>query len=136
MSQCCTRQQTRFLRTDHGQGGNNVRKKRTQKLFYPLQFSYLPFFLFSSFPRFRKTVFKKLIICAQFPEDYPNTPLLVELKSKTLSDNLLNGLTNVCEQECKKILGKAQVILSRRFHIFTLSLSSLMNSLIFILPFS
>ncbi|XP_012261543.2 uncharacterized protein LOC110116774 isoform X2 [Athalia rosae] len=57
-----------------------------------------------------KTTFKKIVICAQFPEDYPKTPLLVELKSKTLSDNLLAGLTNVCEQECKKLLGKAQVL--------------------------
>lgn len=57
-----------------------------------------------------KTVFKKIIVCAQFPKDYPKSPLLVELKSKTLSDNLLDGLTNVCEQECKKILGKAQVL--------------------------
>ena len=45
----------------------------------------------------------------QFAKNYPNCPLLLELKSKTLSVKLLNGLTEVCEKECKKLLGKAQV---------------------------
>jgi hypothetical protein len=49
-------------------------------------------------------------VCIQFTDTYPNTPLLVELKSKTLSEKLLQGLTNVCEREAKKYLGKAQVL--------------------------
>ncbi|XP_021913994.1 uncharacterized protein LOC110827050 [Zootermopsis nevadensis] len=56
----------------------------------------------------RRTAFKHIVACIQFPSDYPRSPLLIELKSKTLSDKLLDGLTNVCEQEAKKILGKPQ----------------------------
>lgn len=57
-----------------------------------------------------KTKFKKIIACIQFPKDYPQAPLLIELKSKTLSTKLLDGLTDVCEKECKRLLGKAQVL--------------------------
>ncbi|CAL7939003.1 unnamed protein product [Xylocopa violacea] len=62
-----------------------------------------------------KTKFKTIIACIQFPEDYPRTPLLIELKSKTLSVKLLDGLTEVCEKECKKLLGKAQVLPTLKF---------------------
>ncbi|KAF5308254.1 hypothetical protein FQR65_LT06247 [Abscondita terminalis] len=58
----------------------------------------------------RKTQFKIIIACIQFPENYPNSPLLIELKSKTLSDKLLQGLTNVCENEAKKFIGNRQVM--------------------------
>ncbi|XP_017893319.1 uncharacterized protein LOC108632940 [Ceratina calcarata] len=57
-----------------------------------------------------RTKFKTIIVCIQFPENYPSDPLLIELKSKTLSVKLLDGLTEVCERECKKLLGKAQVL--------------------------
>lgn len=60
---------------------------------------------------YRKTKFKTIVACIQFPKDYPQKPLLIELKSKTLSTKLLDGLTEVCEKECKKQLGKAQVTL-------------------------
>lgn len=63
----------------------------------------------------KRTDFKKVIVCIQFPEDYPDGPLLIELKSKTLSLKLLQGLTNVCEQEIKKFLGKPQVLLVIKF---------------------
>lgn len=63
----------------------------------------------------KRTDFKKVIICIQFPANYPTEPLLIELKSKTLSDKLLQGLTNVCEQEIKKSLGKPQVLLVIKF---------------------
>ncbi|XP_046824944.1 uncharacterized protein LOC124426838 [Vespa crabro] len=57
-----------------------------------------------------KTAFKKIVVCIQFPENYPSVPLLIELKSKTLSERLLARLTDVCEKECKNLLGKAQVL--------------------------
>lgn len=60
----------------------------------------------------RKTTFKKIVVCIQFPQDYPLSPLLIELKSKTLSTKLLDGLTKVCEKECKGLLNKAQVLIS------------------------
>ncbi|XP_046142863.1 uncharacterized protein LOC114873756 isoform X2 [Osmia bicornis bicornis] len=62
-----------------------------------------------------KTKFKTIIVCIQFSEDYPRTPLLIELKSKTLSVKLLDGLAEVCEKECKKFLGKAQVLQILKF---------------------
>ncbi|XP_034938099.1 uncharacterized protein [Chelonus insularis] len=62
-----------------------------------------------------KTDFKKIIVCIQFPKDYPHTPLLIELKSKTLSSKLLSGLTDVCEKKCKQILGKAQILPTLKF---------------------
>ena len=42
-----------------------------------------------------KTPFKKIICCLMFPPNYPNSPILIELKSKTLADKLLSGLTKV-----------------------------------------
>ncbi|XP_014488743.1 PREDICTED: uncharacterized protein LOC106751948 [Dinoponera quadriceps] len=62
-----------------------------------------------------KTTFKKLVVCIQFPQDYPSSPLLVELKSKTLSTKLLDGLTKVCEKECKGLLNKAQILPTLKF---------------------
>ncbi|KFM61994.1 hypothetical protein X975_01440, partial [Stegodyphus mimosarum] len=63
----------------------------------------------------RKTKHKQLTACLQFPETYPHYPLLVELKSKTLSEKFLSGLTRVCEEECKKFLGKPQVLKVLKF---------------------
>lgn len=63
----------------------------------------------------RQTQFKRIIICIQFPMEYPTTPLLLELKSKTLSVILLNKLTEACEQEIKKSLGKPQVMKTLMF---------------------
>ena len=54
----------------------------------------------------RKTKVQTLVVALQFPKEYPRVPLLVELRSKTLSDTLLTGLTQVCEAEAKKFLGK------------------------------
>ena len=62
-----------------------------------------------------KTKFKKLACCFMFPNDYPQSPILFELKSKTLSDKLLDGLTRVTEQECKKHLGKPQILFATKF---------------------
>ena len=47
----------------------------------------------------------------QFPKDYPQSGILVELKSKTLSEKLLNKLVDICDQEMKKYIGKQQVII-------------------------
>ncbi|XP_050303557.1 uncharacterized protein LOC126741227 [Anthonomus grandis grandis] len=58
----------------------------------------------------KRTQYKTIIVCAQFPEEYPKVPLLYELKSKTLSEKLLLGLTDVSQQDLKKYLGKAQVL--------------------------
>lgn len=58
----------------------------------------------------KRTRFKHVIICIQFPIEYPTKPILIELKSKTLSSLLLMKLTEVCEEETKKYLGKRQIL--------------------------
>ena len=50
-----------------------------------------------------------MIVHLQFPQDYPQSGILVELKSKTLSEKLLNKLVDICDQEMKKYIGKQQV---------------------------
>ena len=62
-----------------------------------------------------KTNFKKLVCCLMYPSEYPNSPILMELKSKTLAPKLLDGLTNVTEKECKKFLGKPQALFVIKF---------------------
>ena len=57
----------------------------------------------------RKTKYKKLVVCLQFPNDYPNNPIIIEIKSKTLPEKLCNGFTNICDAEAKKAVGKPHV---------------------------
>ncbi|XP_071453010.1 uncharacterized protein [Hetaerina americana] len=58
----------------------------------------------------RRTSYKHLVVCIQFPADYPKSCIIIELKSKILSPKLLDGLTSICESEAKKLLGKPQVL--------------------------
>lgn len=58
----------------------------------------------------KRTDFKNLVVCMQFPPKYPQEIILVELKSKTLHDKLLLGLTKVVENEAKNYVGKTQVL--------------------------
>ncbi|XP_074656157.1 uncharacterized protein LOC141909586 [Tubulanus polymorphus] len=62
-----------------------------------------------------KTKLKTLTVCIQFPENYPDSPLLIELKSSVMSEKLLDGLTKLCEQECKNFLRKKQVMTTLYF---------------------
>ena len=48
-------------------------------------------------------------MCIQFPQDYPRERLIVELKTKTIPDKLIEGLVSVCDQELSKHLGQHQV---------------------------
>ncbi len=50
-----------------------------------------------------------MVVCFMFPDNYPNDPIIMELKSKVLSDRLLDGLSRVCEEEAKKLTGQRQV---------------------------
>ncbi|KAG8237743.1 hypothetical protein J437_LFUL014286 [Ladona fulva] len=59
---------------------------------------------------FRRNKYKNIVVCLQFPSNYPESCILIELKSKTLSVKLLDGLALICESEAKKILGKPQVL--------------------------
>lgn len=63
----------------------------------------------------RHTEFKQLTICSQFPKDYPNGILLLEIRSKTVSDKLIEGLVRVCEQELEKHRGEKQLMTLVKF---------------------
>ena len=65
--------------------------------------------LFFSLVYHRKTKYKKLVVCLQYPDDYPNNPIIIEIKSKTLPEKLCNGFTNICDAEAKKAVGKPHV---------------------------
>ena len=58
----------------------------------------------------RRTKFKNVVVLLQFPEKYPTAAIIVELKSKTLPPRLLAKMTELCDQEAKKMLGKPQVL--------------------------
>ncbi|XP_068710102.1 uncharacterized protein [Montipora foliosa] len=60
--------------------------------------------------RITRTKFKSVVAVLQFPEKYPTSAVIVEIKSKTLSPRLLIKLTELCDQEAKKLLGRQQVI--------------------------
>ena len=60
-------------------------------------------------PHFRLTEHKQLVVCVQFPRDYPSSALIIELKSKTIPEKLINGLVKVCDQEIQKHLDGQQV---------------------------
>ncbi|XP_044748138.1 uncharacterized protein LOC123309216 [Coccinella septempunctata] len=58
----------------------------------------------------KRTTFKSIIVCLYFPPDYPKSPLLIELRSKTLSARLLEKLTCSCETEAKKFLNEPHIL--------------------------
>jgi len=62
-----------------------------------------------------ETPFKKVVVCMSYPAEYPKQPILLELKSKTLSEKLIDGLVRVSEEEAKKYLGKPHVIFVVKF---------------------
>ena len=67
---------------------------------------------------YRRTEYKQVTIHLQFADGYPREPVIVELKSKTLSDKLLDGLLKVCDDEAKKHVGQRQVTVEPCFHIY------------------
>ena len=58
---------------------------------------------------FRRTRYKQIVVCFQFPDGYPKTNVMVELKSHHVSEKLLDGLTKLAHEEARKHLGKPQV---------------------------
>ena len=59
---------------------------------------------------FRRTEKKQLTACFMFPEEgYPRLPIILELKSKVMPDKLLNGLSKLCDEQCKSLTGQQQV---------------------------
>ncbi|ROT79074.1 uncharacterized protein [Penaeus vannamei] len=62
-----------------------------------------------------RTKYKQIVACFQFQPDYPSSLALIELKSRHVSEKLLDGLVKLCEEEAKKYLGKPQVLHVLRF---------------------
>uniref|UniRef100_A0A1A9ZZQ5 RWD domain-containing protein n=1 Tax=Glossina pallidipes TaxID=7398 RepID=A0A1A9ZZQ5_GLOPL len=58
---------------------------------------------------------RPITVCIRFPETYPNQHILVELKSKTLSEKFLNRLVSLCEKKAQEHLGKTQCLHVLRF---------------------
>ena len=52
-----------------------------------------------------------MAVCLTYPVNYPENHILVELKSKTLSKKLLDGLEKVAENEAKKKYAKKPHVL-------------------------
>lgn len=57
-----------------------------------------------------RTEYKQLAVCFMFPDDYPDTPIVIEIKSKTMSYKFVSGLTQLCDDEVKKLLGDQQMM--------------------------
>ncbi|KAK3097418.1 hypothetical protein FSP39_009473 [Pinctada imbricata] len=58
---------------------------------------------------------RQLTALLQFTSKYPQDPLVTELKSKTLTEKLLDGIIKLCDAEAKKYVGQKQVILIINF---------------------
>ena len=58
---------------------------------------------------YRKTKHKEVIACVQFPDCYPHSILLTEIKSKVFPPVLNSSINEICDQELKKHVGHKQV---------------------------
>ncbi|XP_078312740.1 uncharacterized protein LOC144619196 [Crassostrea virginica] len=58
---------------------------------------------------------RQMTCVMQFLETYPTEPVVVELKSKTLTEKLLDGVVKLCDAEARKYIGQKQVILLVNF---------------------
>lgn len=54
---------------------------------------------------------RQMTAVMQFLENYPTEPVVVELKSKTLTEKLLDGVVKVCDAEARKYIGQKQVVI-------------------------
>ncbi|CAK8683370.1 uncharacterized protein LOC143450893 [Clavelina lepadiformis] len=62
-----------------------------------------------------KTKHRELTACIQFPNNYPDAILLVEIKSKVMSPSLMSHINQICDQELKKFVGQKQVFQLTKF---------------------
>jgi len=60
--------------------------------------------------RITRTKHKTCLCQFQFPAQYPNDPILIEIKSKVFSQKVLQAMTQLAEAEAKKMIGRAQII--------------------------
>uniref|UniRef100_A0A034VGU1 RWD domain-containing protein n=1 Tax=Bactrocera dorsalis TaxID=27457 RepID=A0A034VGU1_BACDO len=59
--------------------------------------------------------YRQLTVCLRFPTNYPDESILVELKSRTLSNKFLDGLATLSEKHARQHLGKPQGLHVLRF---------------------
>ncbi|XP_065072274.1 uncharacterized protein LOC135696715 [Rhopilema esculentum] len=62
-----------------------------------------------------KTPHRQLLCQFQFPENYPDNPIIIELKSNLFEVKVLCLLSERCDVEAKKLVGRAQVISMTKF---------------------
>jgi len=65
--------------------------------------------------RFKRTDYRQLVLSIQFPKEYPESVLLLEAKSKTITDDLLAGIVKVTEEHLQKFRGQPQIVAAARF---------------------
>lgn len=65
--------------------------------------------------RLTRTKHKSCICQFQFPSEYPNKAIFIEVKSKVLPGKVIDVLAQVAEAEAKKLLGKPQIISLLKF---------------------
>eukprot|EP00794_Sanderia_malayensis_P012643 gene12643-13941_t len=62
-----------------------------------------------------KSQHKQMLIQFQFPEKYPEKPILIELKSKVFPVKVLGLVGDKCDEEAKKLIGRVQIISMTKF---------------------
>uniref|UniRef100_A0AAG5D2W0 RING-type domain-containing protein n=1 Tax=Anopheles atroparvus TaxID=41427 RepID=A0AAG5D2W0_ANOAO len=58
----------------------------------------------------QQTTSRHLTICIRFPQNYPSEKLLLEFKSKTMSDLFLERFNQICDTKLADFVGNTQVI--------------------------
>lgn len=58
---------------------------------------------------------RQLTVCLRYPKGYPQEPILIEIKSRCLSEKFVNGLANLAETKAKEFIGKTQAIFVLKF---------------------
>ncbi|XP_052811888.1 uncharacterized protein LOC128239326 [Mya arenaria] len=64
---------------------------------------------------YRKTDQKQVNVILQFPEGYPEEPVVSQLTSKTLAEKLLSGMVKMCDEEARSLVGQRQILPVMRF---------------------
>lgn len=73
------------------------------------------YFFFQVRVEINQTTCRRISVIIRFPSDYPKQNILVELKSKTISEKLLNGIADLAERHAKNSLNKPQIIDAVKF---------------------
>ncbi|XP_055597182.1 uncharacterized protein LOC129747163 [Uranotaenia lowii] len=63
----------------------------------------------------QQTESRQLTVCLRFPVDYPKNRLLIEFKSKTMSETFIERFSKVCDAKAAEYVGKPQVMNMLKF---------------------